>query len=246
MIQEVDLSDTSDEKERGDSPNFARNLYDIVAKRDALIILLLCFICGLVGDPTLNVYSLWMYTPRDDGGMGYTPFEYAQFKFYGALIVISMELYLPVLLLQIWGKRKCLSISYLVLVLMTGISWLPSRLSSGKLSFAFSLTIFVICRIPISVIKVTDTILLKNIFPKDTHGRVLGVATGFAVGGRLIGYMITGVCFAWSLSNLKKTSGYINFPLDEAFTFILLSVFALCGVVAGRSLTDSVELSQSD
>ena len=182
--------------------------------------------------------------------MGYSPLTYATFKLYASIIVLLMDLFLPILLLQLWSKRHTLSGSYLVLVLAIGISWLPSRLSNESFAFALSLIIFVICRVPISVIKVTQVILLKNIFPKDMHGRVLGLATCLGGAGRLVGYMITGVSFAWSLSNLKSNSvpvnSYFLFYLQEAFTFLLLSFFSLCGAYTTMALTDAAEQSQTN
>ena len=123
---------------------------------------------------------------------------------------------------------------------------MPSRVSFKAYSFALQLILYVLCRIPISVIKVTQFILLKNIFPKDTHGRVLGFATFLGVAGNLVGYMITGVSFAWSLSNLKRGSEYSKFPFNEAFSFQLLSIFALGGAIAGMMLTEEAEGSETD
>ena len=60
--------------------SYLRMLRNFATSRNSLLIMPLCFICGLVGDPTLNVYSLWMYTPNDDGGMGFSPLKYAQFN----------------------------------------------------------------------------------------------------------------------------------------------------------------------
>ena len=225
--------------------NSANKLCKFLENRNMLLILSLYFNSGFVGDPTLNVYSLLLYTPRDEGGMGYTPLEYGQFKLYTALIVICIDLFFPILLLKIFSKRLCLSGSYLVLVLAIGMSWLPSRVSFKAYSFAWQLVLYVLCRIPISVIKVTQLLLLKNIFPKDTHSRVLGFSTFLGVAGNLVGYMITGVSFAWSLSNLRRGSEYSKFPFNEAFSFQLLSVFALGGAIAAMMLTDEAEGSET-
>ena len=243
--QEADLGETNvcnESTQSRDSLSSVQKGCAIAVSRNPFVIMLLCFICGLVGDPTLNVYSLWMYTPKEDGGMGYSPLKYASFKFYASLIVISMDLFFPILLLQILSKRQCMSSSYLFLVLPTAMAWLPSRLHNESLGFALSLMTFVICRVPISVIKVTQVILLKNIFPKDTHGRVLGLASCIGGAGRLVGYMITGVSFAWSLTNRKKNSSF--FLLNEGLAFHFLSLLALCGACTTIILTDEAEQSQ--
>ena len=241
--QQANFSNNDKCYERLDRLSSAKKWCTIAGSRNAFMIMLLCFICGLVGDPTLNVYSLWMYTPKYDGGMGYSPLKYATFKFYASPIVLLMDLFLPILLLQILSKRHSLIGSYLVLVLSIGISWIPSRLSNESFTFALSLITFVVCRVPISVINVTQLILLKNIFPRDTHGRALGVATCLGGAGRLVGYMITGVSFAWSLSNLQRNPTNSYALLNEGFTFQLLALFSLCGACTTMILTDEAEHS---
>ena len=175
--------------------------------------------------------------------MGYSPFKYATFKFYASLIVISMDSFLPILLLKILTKRQCMSSSYLFLILPTVIAWLPSRMHNESFAFVLSLITFVLCRVLISVIKVTQVIFLKDIFPKNTHGRVLGLASCIGGLGRLVGYVVTGMSFAWSLSNRKNDSSNSFFLLEEAFTFQLLSLCALFGACTTMIFTDELEQS---
>ena len=53
-----------------------------------------------------------------------------------------------------------------------------------------------------------------------------------------------GGCFAWSMSNIKSSSGYVMFPMNELITFYLLSMLAMLASFAAAMCTKDAEKSQ--
>ena len=178
------------------------------------------------------MFSIWVLTPRSEGGMGFSPKENGELKLCASVIVLFMELVIPVGFLKQVGYVRGACISFVLFSISISMIWLPSRLNNSFLGFVSLLIALVTSRISISVIRIAYFIMVKNVTTVSIRGRFLAIDAALVMITRTASQVIFGWFFSWSLSNLKKSDGNISFPFNEPFTFYVISFFGMLGAIS--------------
>ena len=220
-----------------------RKLLMFMSSRDVVLLLCVTLVSSLTIDTSLNVFSMWVLAPGDEGGMGYLPMQNGQLKLYASVISIAVDLVVPIVILKLLGNVRGLSGSFLVFSISISMLWLPSRLNNQSWRFVLLLGIFLVNRVASTVIGVAYYVIMKNIIPRDIRGRLLSFESCLTMLARSSGHVIFGQTFSWSISNIKETSGNVSFPFNEPFTFYVLSILTLFGAIFSIFFTNEAERS---
>ena len=209
--------------------------------RNAILVVFLAVAYSILKDQSLNLSHLWGLTPKLLGGLGYDPNKLGQIDLYASLIVLSLDIVLPPVILNGLGYAKGLSISYITFAFVFSNLWLTSRLSNNTIAFILLLLIYTVSRVALTVSSIATWVLMKNITPREFQGRIITVTTCLGYAVQSIGHIGTGGFFAWSLKNLQESHGKISFPLNESFTFYLISLLSLVAAFTALAFPGSVE-----
>lgn len=91
----------------------------------------------------------------------------------------------------------------------------------------------------ITITVILINLLINNSTEKKYIGRINGISQSFAALGSTIGPALSGILFAWSISN------NINFPFDVHFSFIIFSLFSCINIIiinyVDNSITNRIE-----
>ena len=202
---------------------------EFASRRNVIVLTCIRLLQGFTSESSLNLFSLWILTPRSEGGMGFSPKKNGQLKLYASLLLLSMDLVIPIALLKKTGHVRGTSISFIAHSISISLLWLPARFNSTVLEFVLLLFFFVMGRIAMSVISISFSVMLKNVTPVDIRARVLAIDFGVGMMTRAAGQVVFTRMFSWSLSKLKDTDGKVSFPLNEPFAFYAISFFAMLG-----------------
>lgn len=206
---------------------FHKVLY-LISKRE---IFLTSFLYG--GNAFLQVifseiYPLWVYLPRSEGGFGYDQSFIAFTAILTVPITAAIQTGFYPGLVQSYGLVKT---SIYGLFLFAATVWFMPAISSLKIDSSTSdnewyifplLTLgVVLVQISANWILISIFVLINNSCYSHQRGTVNGIGQTFASLGRAIGPVVGGFLFAWS-----ETSGY-PWPLDYSCTFYVLSLLAI-------------------
>ena len=76
--------------------------------------------------------------------------------------------------------------------------------------------------------------MINNSVEKKYLGRINGISQSFAALGSILGPLISGIAYSWSLTNDKF------FPLNIHFSFILFAIISVLNIIATAFLDDSI------
>ena len=119
-----------------------------------MVLISIALLASITNRPSVNVFAIWVLTPKIEGGMGFSPMKNGQLKLYSSLIVLGMELVVPIALLKKIGYIRGLSISFMTFSISISMLWLPSRSSSSIFGFLALLSLFVMSRISMSIVRI--------------------------------------------------------------------------------------------
>ena len=158
-----------------------------------------------------------------------------------SIVVLTFDLVLPSKILKITGHVRGYSIGFIVLSIMTSLTWTTARMHNSKWTFSAMLFIFSVMRVAMTVMRIACFVILKNVTPHMARGRVLAVHSCLTMGSRTFGHMIFGELVAWSLSNIKHTFGTIAFPLNEPFSFYAIAFVCFIGAAVSIMCNEDAE-----
>ena len=220
-----------------------RNCIDFIIQRHIISLFVAKFLCRLSGSLLPKLYSLWALTPHSDGGMGYSPKESANLTAWASALLFLVDLVVPSFILRLLGYKTSLYASLITLSLVISMFWFPARMENKNVAFVAILSALIVARVFTTIVRVAAWAMLKNIIPKKILGRVMAVESCLLSACSILGELMVGNCFSWSLSNVKETSGYVMFPMNEPFTFYLLSMLAVFGSFAAAMCSKDAEKS---
>ncbi|KAJ3234076.1 hypothetical protein HDU78_006042 [Chytriomyces hyalinus] len=184
-----------------------------------------------------EVFSLWVVSPPEDGGLGYTPSDVGICLSILGFVALYFQLVLypsmsrssnPVTLFQT-GSVLCI-VPYLMYPFISGVL-APSLQNSTLIWFIVlaNLAMRQFC----NVLCFTSIFIIINNSAADGNlGLVNGVAQTSAAFVRSIGPVLGGIMWAWSITNGR------SFPFNYWFVFVLLAVWAVGTIFQARYLSD--------
>ena len=221
-----------------------RSYIDFLKQRNIICLFTVKCLYTLSGTGLPKLYSLWVLSPHSDGGMGYSLKESANLTACTAILLFFADLVVPAFILKLLGHRNSLCASLITLSLVISMFWLPARMPYKNVAFVTISLSFLVARVATAIAKLATWAMLKNIIPEGIIGRVMAVDSCLFSVFSILGDLMIGGCFSWSLSNVKTSSGHVMFPMNEPFTFYLLSMLAMLASFAARMCTKDAEKSQ--
>ena len=61
--------------------------FEFMRRKNVLALLWIGMLLRVISKPSINVFSIWILTPRSEGGMGFSPMKNGQLKLYASLIL---------------------------------------------------------------------------------------------------------------------------------------------------------------
>ncbi|KAJ3223538.1 hypothetical protein HDU81_009132 [Chytriomyces hyalinus] len=192
-----------------------------------------------------EVFSLWVVSPPEDGGLGYTPTDVGICLSILGFVALYFQLVLypsmsrsisPVTLFQT-GSVLCI-VPYLMYPFISGI--LAPSLQNSTLIWFIVMTNLAMRQFCNVLCFTSIFIIINNSATDGNLGIVNGVAQTSAAFVRSIGPVLGGIMWAWSITN------GMAFPFNYWFVFVLLAVWAVGTIFQARHLSDDGDVVDSD
>ncbi|KAI8614029.1 major facilitator superfamily domain-containing protein [Chytriomyces sp. MP71] len=168
-----------------------------------------------------EVFNLWVVTPREDGGLGYSSADVGISLSLVSFLALYFQLATYPSLTRYASPLQLYRIGALIYVIpyigypiISGVlaPVLPSRLTYAALLLNLTILQFsnILCFTSIFIV-------INNSAPRGTLGTVTGVAQTCAAFVRSIGPALGGILWAWSITNAK------GFPFNYWFVFLCIA-----------------------
>ena len=243
--------DDKREEENNLLPRKTHLLKSVLANRDIQITIAATMLHSIAHNGYINLFSLWLQTPSNIGGLGYTPAQAGVLNFVAGILVIIFDLLLVGRSInwlgvkrgiQFWTLITIFSISNQVLLSQVGEQTFFTG-ARGKFKFFGAAVMMCITRLGTTGYKITTYLILYNLIPANFIGEAMSLRTKLAYGCDAIGHLVSGSLFSWSLTNEKsyEETSMMGFPFNHYFTFYVLSAILLISMVLQTRLSIDVE-----
>ena len=211
-----------------------------LTSKNAITTMFALLILGLTTEMFLTLFSVFIMTPTESGGAGYSPKSFGLLSLIGGCLVIPTDMFIPSQVLKIVGYRKGLSLFFTLKGLIVALSWMPSRISTYGISFALFTAALVVARTAVTGQVSAINAITNNQTPSEIRGRILAGQQFIANFLGAAGHALAGCLFAWSLTNISHAEKS-NFPFDQVFTFYIIAALTIIGSFCTLYLTEEVE-----
>jgi MFS family permease len=179
----------------------------------------------------------WGAAPIKDGGLGFTPPDFASFMASGGLSMFFIQFTIFSPLNRKFGILRIYRKIHLFFALIAiSTPFITSVASVGSSEVKVLVSLLYILRSMISMFAFGGSdVLLSNSNPLTSIlGLINGLSIFFICTSRAIAPTIAGWIFSWSLSN------NLGFPFDIHFTFFVAAFFALVNHIIAQFVKDGL------
>ena len=191
----------------------------------------------------VSLFSLWLQTPINIGGVGYSPAQAGFAMLLSGICVFFLDLTVVPKLVQWLGVKCGLQFWTLVMIFVTALQPL---LSNGRLDGNVQGFFIVISMAIIRAANTGYTILVMstfyNVVPVQYIGETMNIRNLVRNASHAAGHLIISSCFAWSLTNeVSYTESALGFPMNHVFAFYILSIILIIMVIVHTRFSERVE-----
>ena len=209
--------------------------------KNAILISIIVLLFCAVTDGFQTGFSLYSQTPKDIGGLEYTPAKLGSILLVaGIIIVICDMLFIGKSIVFLGLKRGILLFNALMIF---GIGSIVSvNIFTTKVAFVLYALNIAFVRVCVSGMRVSMTAIIMSVIPGHLMGVFFSARNCFGAIGGGLGPIITGSLFAWSLKNEKSANDdAIGFPFNHVFAFFFLAILTLACLTCASMLPDNIK-----
>lgn len=183
-----------------------------------------------------NLFPLLLTTSKKNNGLEFSPNNLAIVFMCSAVFLIIYSIIFIPLLKKYFGLLKLFSIvqifnplSIFCISLLSDFNVLNNTILS-----IISCIFFIIKSSFATLTVVLINLMINNSAEKKYLGRINGISQSFAALGSIIGPIVSGVLYSWSIKNDYA------FPLDIHFSFIIFSIISFTNLLFVNFIDDSI------
>ncbi|XP_057302548.1 uncharacterized protein LOC130636735 [Hydractinia symbiolongicarpus] len=205
-------------------------LIKLLCMKDYAQINLVYFVSGVTKLGSHELLPLFLASSAEYHGMGFSTSKIGLTLLMVSLCFLPTQLTIVPKVIRRYGSRKALIGGNLLFAFIC--PWTPIINIISNRTAAWMAVVFVsfLQRIFMTIGLVAINILINNSVSPDLLGSANGFSMIFFSLGRIIGPLIFGSTFSWSLKNIRDVSSNnnpIGFPFDQYFSFYVLSFMSI-------------------
>jgi MFS family permease len=183
-----------------------------------------------------NLFPLLLATSKKNRGLGFSTNQIGLIYVISASILMGYSIIvIPYLKNKLGTYKLFLIAQFLFPISIFSISLLSNMNNINNISLLIISSIFFIIKASIGSISIIlINIMINNSVEKKYLGRINGISQSFAALGSIIGPILSGIAYSWSLKNDNF------FPLNIHFSFTLFAVISVLNIIATALLDNSI------
>jgi MFS family permease len=183
-----------------------------------------------------NLFPLLLATSKKNKGLGFSTNQIGLIYVISASFLMGYSIIvIPYLKNKLGTYKLFFIIQFLFPISIFSISLLSNMNNINNISLLVISSIIFIIKASIGSISIIlINIMINNSVEKKYLGRINGISQSFAALGSILGPLISGIAYSWSLTNDNI------FPLNIHFSFTLFAIISVLNIIATAFLDDSI------
>ena len=183
-----------------------------------------------------NLFPLLLATSKKNRGLGFTTNQIGLIYVISASFLMGYSIIvIPYLKNKLGTYKLFFIVQFLFPISIFSVSLLSNMNNINNISLLVTSSIIFIIKASIGSISIIlINIMINNSVEKKYLGRINGISQSFAALGSILGPLISGISYSWSLANDKF------FPLNIHFSFTLFAIISVLNIIATAFLDDSI------
>jgi MFS family permease len=183
-----------------------------------------------------NLFPLLLATSKKNRGLGFTTNQIGLIYVISASFLMGYSIIvIPYLKNKLGTYKLFFIVQFLFPISIFSVSLLSNMNNINNISLLVTSSIIFIIKASIGSISIIlINIMINNSVEKKYLGRINGISQSFAALGSILGPLISGIAYSWSLTNDKF------FPLNIHFSFTLFAIISVLNIIATAFLDDSI------
>ena len=144
-----------------------------------------------------------------------------------------------------FGAKRYLIVSNLILVFVIPLLPMIAAIENSTLRWVALITLLFVNRCCVFAECLAINVLINNSVEPHLLGSANGITYMAANLGRLIGPLVCGGIFSWSLRNIRGIEGNVDaigFPMNQFLTFYVMSGVSVVVAAIAATLDDSMDM----
>lgn len=183
-----------------------------------------------------NLFPLLLATSKKNRGLGFSTNQIGLIYVISASFLMGYSIIvIPYLKNKLGTYKLFFIVQFLFPISIFSVSLLSNMNNINNISLLVTSSIIFIIKASIGSISIIlINIMINNSVEKKYLGRINGISQSFAALGSILGPLISGIAYSWSLANDKF------FPLNIHFSFTLFAIISVLNIIATAFLDDSI------
>ena len=183
-----------------------------------------------------NLFPLLLATSKKNRGLGFSTNQIGLIYVISASFLMGYSIIvIPYLKNKLGTYKLFFIVQFLFPISIFSLSLLSNMNNINNISLLVTSSIIFIIKASIGSISIIlINIMINNSVEKKYLGRINGISQSFAALGSILGPLISGIAYSWSLANDKF------FPLNIHFSFTLFAIISVLNIIATAFLDDSI------
>lgn len=183
-----------------------------------------------------NLFPLLLATSKKNRGLGFSTNQIGLIYVISASFLMGYSIIvIPYLKNKLGTYKLFFIVQFLFPISIFSVSLLSNMNNINNISLLVISSIIFIFKASIGSISIIlINIMINNSVEKKYLGRINGISQSFAALGSILGPLISGIAYSWSLANNKF------FPLNIHFSFTLFAIISVLNIIATAFLDDSI------
>lgn len=183
-----------------------------------------------------NLFPLLLATSKKNRGLGFSTNQIGLIYVISASFLMGYSIIvIPYLKNKLGTYKLFFIVQFLFPISIFSVSLLSNMNNINNISLLVTSSIIFIIKASIGSISIIlINIMINNSVEKKYLGRINGISQSFAALGSILGPLISGISYSWSLANDKF------FPLNIHFSFTLFAIISVLNIIATAFLDDSI------
>ena len=240
---EDDSASTKNAKDVSCLSKYWNNIKNNYGTKDFITCIFLYLLVGFILSGIEEMFPVFAATSRVYHGLQLTTSKIGVLLLGAGIILLFAQTLVVPKLINFFRARFSLISASLCLVLVVPLIPLGS-LFYGKSTMIFATVIMGVCLTVANVLLVQINVLINNCIASNITGSANGIALAATMIGRIIGPVVLGRLYSWSLTNTKGrgNESALGFPLDDFFIFFVISLSCLLLALVSRyCLSDKID-----
>ena len=243
IVERIVERDTESQEtlfQRFKSSNFMR----VLRSKECSLCSLLYMLTSVVEIGFEEMFPILAATSPAYKGLGFSPTDIGMVLMVYLIACIVLQITLLPRLNNYFGSKKYLILSSLVLVFVTPLFPMISAIHNITFKWGTLIVVLLVHKCCTLSLLLSINVLISNSVENGLLGSAYGVTYMAANLGSLIGPLMCGAVYSWSLRNIQGVEGNVDplgFPLNQFCTFYLLSGLSVVVATIAATLDDRMD-----